>query len=91
MHCKGAYILGVPQHILVNGAVPALIQDLPLLLLNLPELPAHLFLSWSLWMAARLSGISATPPSSHICVIGKLAEGTLCPIIWNADGDFEQN
>lgn len=66
-----------------SGLAPSLAEP--------PKLPARLFLSWSLWMAARLSGISATPPSSHICVICKLAEGTLCPIIWNADGDFEQN
>ncbi|KAK4810782.1 hypothetical protein QYF61_008754, partial [Mycteria americana] len=43
----------------------------------------------SLWVAARPSGISASPPSFG--VISKLAEGTLCPSIHIINEDVEQD
>ena len=75
----------------MRGVVPPHIQDFSLPFAELYNIPVSSFLqpvkvllngSLTLWCISH---------SSQFCVISKLAEGTLCPIIQTVNEDVEKN
>ena len=79
-----------PQHTLVCRVVPHQVQDFALLLAELPEVSVSPFLQ-----PVKLTLDGSMPlwhvHSSQLCVIGKLAEGTLCPIVQITEEDVKQD
>ncbi|KAK4833070.1 hypothetical protein QYF61_027732 [Mycteria americana] len=89
--CKTALQLGDPQHVLDHGAVPSLVQDFALLLVEFREVSVIPFLqpvevlldgSMTLWCISC---------SAQFCITSKIIEGTLCPIIKIINEDVEQD
>ena len=89
LFCKAAFQLGGPQQVRVPEVVPP--QDFALPLVELHEVPASPFLQP---VEVPLDGSTTLWPisqSSQFCVICKLAEGTLWPIIQIINEDVEQD
>ncbi|KAK4832711.1 hypothetical protein QYF61_025172 [Mycteria americana] len=91
LFCQAAFQLGGPQHVLVHGIVPLQVQDFALPLVEPQEVPVSPFLqaveipldgSPTLWCIRHLS---------QFCVISRLAESTLSPIIQIINEDIKQD
>lgn len=86
---QAAIHLSVPQQVLVFVIVPHQVQGFTLLFAELPNVSVSSFLQ-----PIKLVLDSSMPlwPSSHACVIGKLADSRLCPImqITNKDVKLDQ-
>ena len=81
---------GCPHHTLVHGVVLPQVQDLAFPLVELQEVPVSLFLPP---LPMPLNGSTTACCINHysqFCIICRLAEGTLCPIVQVIYEDVKQ-
>lgn len=76
-----AFQLSSPQYILVHGVVTLQVQDFALLFVELHQFPVSPLLQSAEVLLDGNMTFWHISDSSQFCVIGKLAEVTLCPII----------
>lgn len=73
--------LGGPQHVLVHGVLLPQVQDLPLLLYELHDVPASPPLQPAEFLLYGSMALLRVSHFSQFCVINNFTEGALYPIV----------